>query len=72
MRGGLVAGALHGARIVCDAMRCARVGCIRAVRCAVVALCCATRSLRCDVCELVAVAGAASWLQLQAQAVPCF
>ena len=26
-------GALHGARIVCDAMRCARAGCIRAVRC---------------------------------------
>ena len=23
----------HGARIVCDAMRCARAGCIRAVRC---------------------------------------
>jgi hypothetical protein len=36
MRGGLVigaGGALHGARIVCDAMRCARAGCIRAVRC---------------------------------------
>ncbi len=36
MRGGLVIGAgvaLHGARIVCDAMRCARAGCIRAVRC---------------------------------------
>jgi hypothetical protein len=27
-------GALHGVRIVCDAMRCARAGCIRAVRCA--------------------------------------
>jgi hypothetical protein len=26
-------GALHGARIVCSAMRCARAGCIRAVRC---------------------------------------
>ena len=68
MRGGLVAGALHGARIVCNAMRCARVGCIRAVRCAVVALCCATRSLHGMRCvragcrrrrgELVAVAGA--------------
>jgi hypothetical protein len=37
MRGGLVVGAggaLHGARIVCDAMRCAGAGCIRAVRCA--------------------------------------
>jgi hypothetical protein len=36
MRGGLVigaGGALHGARIVCDAMCCARAGCIRAVRC---------------------------------------
>jgi hypothetical protein len=36
MRGGLVigaGGAMHGARIVCDAMRCARAGCIRAVRC---------------------------------------
>ena len=36
MRGGLVigaGGALHGVRIVCDAMRCARAGCIRAVRC---------------------------------------
>ena len=36
MRGGLVigaGGALHGARIVCDAMRCARAGCMRAVRC---------------------------------------
>jgi hypothetical protein len=36
MRGGLVigaGGALHGARIVCDVMRCARAGCIRAVRC---------------------------------------
>ena len=36
MRGGLVigaGGALHGARIVCDAMRCAQAGCIRAVRC---------------------------------------
>ena len=36
MRGGLVigaGGALHGARIVCDAMRCARAGCIRSVCC---------------------------------------
>jgi hypothetical protein len=36
MRSGLVigaGGALHGARIVCDAMRCARAGCIRAQRC---------------------------------------
>jgi hypothetical protein len=36
MHGGLLAGAggaLHGARIVCDTMRCARAGCIRAVRC---------------------------------------
>ena len=36
MGGGLVigaGGALHGARIVCDAMRCARAGCIRAVCC---------------------------------------
>ncbi len=31
MSGGLVV----GARIVCDAMRCERAGCIRAVRCAV-------------------------------------
>ena len=61
MRGGLVigaGGALHGARIVCDAMRCARAGCIRAVRCD-------AREMRGPMrCELVAMQCAvqAGWL----------
>jgi len=61
MRGGLVIGAgcaLHGARIVCDAMRCARAGCIRAVRCD-------AREMRGPMrCELVAMQCAvqAGWL----------
>jgi hypothetical protein len=50
MRGGLVV----GARIVCDAMRCARAGCIRAVRCAAQD---AMRGPMC--CELVAMQCAA-------------
>jgi hypothetical protein len=43
-------GALHGARIVCDAMRCARAGCIRAVRCAArdVMQCAAMHGMRCN------------------------
>jgi hypothetical protein len=49
MRGGLV----FGARIVCDAMRCARAGCIRAVRCAAHGMRCADRC-------------AASWLRCNA------
>ena len=49
-------GALHGARIVCDAMRCARAGCIRAVRCD-------AREMRGPMrCELVAMQCAARGL----------
>ena len=51
-------GALHGAWIVCDAMRCARAGCIRAVRCD-------AREMRGPMrCELVAMQCAvqAGWL----------
>ena len=59
MRGGLVigaGGALHGAWIVCDAMRCARAGCIRAVRCD-------AREMRGPMrCELVAMQCAARGL----------
>jgi hypothetical protein len=55
MRGGLVVGAgaaLHGARMVCDAMRCARAGCIRSARCA------ARDAMQCAARGLVAVASA--------------
>ncbi len=64
MRGGLVigaGGALHGARIVCDAMRCARAGCIRAVGCD-------ARDAQADAlrgsmrCELFAMQYDARWL----------
>ena len=64
MRGGLVigaGGALHGARIVCDAMRCVRAGCIRAV-------CCDARDAQADAlrgsmrCELFAMQCAARGL----------
>ena len=75
MRGGLVIGAggpLHGARIVCDAMRCARAGCICSVRCdardaQADAL---RRSMR---CELFAMRYAVRVGGIRAvQAVPCF
>jgi hypothetical protein len=79
MRGGRVAGAggaLHGARIVCDAMRCARAGCIRAVRCAArdamrgSVRCAARDAMRCAAlrCELVAVACAVGAMLLNARA----
>ncbi len=64
-------GALHGARIVCDAMRCARAGCIRAD-------CLHARGLvafaRCAALHGMRCAGrcAASCLHLQARVVPCF
>ena len=68
MRGGLVV----GARIVCDAMRCARAGCIRAVRCD-------ARDAQADAlrgsmrCELFAMQCAARAGCIRAvQAAPCF
>ena len=72
MRGGLVigaGGALHGARIVCDAMRCD----------ARDAMQCAARWLRCNAlrgpmrCELVAMQCATRAGCIRAvQATPCF
>jgi hypothetical protein len=85
MRGGLVigaGGALHGARFVCDVMRCARAGCIRPVRCD------ARDAMRGPIrCELVAMQCAAlhgAWIVCDAmrcaragcfravQVAPCF
>jgi len=64
----ILLGALHGARIVCDAMRCARAGCIRAdclhargaLRCTGcdAGRCAARDAMQCAARGLVAFAGA--------------
>ena len=76
MRGGLVigaGGALHGAWIVCDAMRWERAGCIRAVRCdardaQADAL---RRSMRCELFANAMRCARAGCIRA-VQAAPCF